>query len=278
MLFSMRAADNGPSIPLYVQGEMIPDAQAFFTNHRVMAPLRQVAEALGAEVRWVSHAMELTIFYNGRYVWLQPGNPRMYTGKYVYDLQGNPLLTRSEAVSLPARPEIMDGVLYAPVAAVMEQLGVYAYWETETASVHMDAPEVPDTPSVVDTRFRTSPPPPEINPVIDAKILQMSTPEHITAKYEADEPFALLCFDSQDINDGVLAVLRAAQILNMRVYGLDTAKYFVAALPFAVNNAACLYRAHGRDKVEALYKLSQTNALEALMEYLSPYGLKASPC
>lgn len=103
-------------------------------NGRVLAPMRAVFEALGAEVSWDAGSSTAIAFKDGKYVAVQVGSfdgiiaeATMANGKYQ--------LKNRRMVGLDAAPIIVDNHTMVPLRFVSESLGADVQWFGNTRQV-----------------------------------------------------------------------------------------------------------------------------------------------
>jgi len=96
--------------------DQISDAAPFIAENRTMVPLRLIAEAMGAEVRWDRNTRTVTI------------------------TQGTTILTLVIDQPLPdglGTPVINNGRTFVPLEFVAESLGVDVEWDSATQSIEV---------------------------------------------------------------------------------------------------------------------------------------------
>ncbi len=109
-------------VKIYLEGHRLEtDVPPKIVNDRTLVPLRFVAEALGARVRWNSESRRVTIERDGESMVLTIGDKRAVFGKteWVMDVE----------------PKIIEGRTMVPVRFVAEALGLAVEWDGEERAV-----------------------------------------------------------------------------------------------------------------------------------------------
>ncbi|MFQ6097717.1 MAG: stalk domain-containing protein, partial [Armatimonadota bacterium] len=88
---------------------------AFVYGGRVYAPLRALAEKMGASVKWEAETQSATVKYGQRATVLRIGEPTV-------EVDG-------EAITLDAAPMRLQGVVYIPLRAAVEAFGATVEWD-----------------------------------------------------------------------------------------------------------------------------------------------------
>jgi hypothetical protein len=206
----------------------------------------------------------MTLYLYGRYVWMQVSNPTLYYGAYEYDQDGAVLWADVEEMPVMARPDIRNGKLYVPLAAMIEALGGYIHWDRDTQTAKISTPPLADA-AMREVRRDGEPD----NPAA-VHLFRWLTTLEVLEKYEGDDPFILLCADGTADGGAVSEVYRAANDLRMRVYGLDTHYYGTAVLPFiAEGDGPRLYVIGGFGRVDTLDEIQYRRVTEMMLDYFS---------
>ena len=109
-------------IKLIINGEnMSFDAPPRTVGGRVMAPVRGVFEALGAEVFWDEETQTITARRDAVIIVMQIGNAVVTINGY--------------EITLDVPPRLVGGLTYVPVRAVAEGLDADVYWDNEARAV-----------------------------------------------------------------------------------------------------------------------------------------------
>jgi hypothetical protein len=95
-------------------------------KHRAYAPVRDLAEALGATVLWDDDARTVTISGDGTIL--------------IFQIGSNVALLNGQEVLLEAPARIVHGYTVTPVRLVVEQLGAEVRWHDTTQSILISRP------------------------------------------------------------------------------------------------------------------------------------------
>lgn len=110
-------------------------------NERLMVPLREFGEAMGAVVNWQEANREITILRDGRYSVLHIDNAMITYGDFAV-LQGViTFVTRNNSI-MESPATLVNGVTYIPLRAVSQSLGATVEWDpvTSTATINSVIP------------------------------------------------------------------------------------------------------------------------------------------
>lgn len=114
-------------IAVFVDGSpLAPDLAPLVEQGRVLAPLRAVAEALGAVVQWREADQSITLLKGDVSVRLKAGSRTAYKNDIEYELE--------------VPPRITSGRTLAPVRWVCETLGAEVAWEENSRKVMITSP------------------------------------------------------------------------------------------------------------------------------------------
>lgn len=159
-------------IPLYLNGERLePEVPPRLVQDTTMVPVRIIAEALGADVKWNQDEQQVTITVDQTKIWLWIGKMEAVVNASSYKLDQVPPMNDA-------------GNTLVPIRFVAENLGLMVKWDNDNRAVHMineqpepeqPNPEQPD-PGVVDpenpsgepggeTEVPAETPPPTTNPI-----------------------------------------------------------------------------------------------------------------
>ncbi|RXZ76639.1 hypothetical protein EBB07_34020 [Paenibacillaceae bacterium] len=111
---------------------------AYLDKGTAMVPLRQIAEALGAQVTAGKDAGKQTVTINGS------------AGQAVLTIGSVEMAAQGRTVQLPAAPQRNGNVTFVPVRALSEALGAVVIWDAPKRTVRIAKPvELPtvDTPA-----------------------------------------------------------------------------------------------------------------------------------
>jgi hypothetical protein len=98
---------NGKSVEL--------DSEPFIMNSRTMVPLRAIAEAFGAEVKWLDRTQTVEIELEGVFISMQIGNKVAMVGSKVYILDAPPVIRKSRT--------------FVPIRFIAEGFGSKVDWD-----------------------------------------------------------------------------------------------------------------------------------------------------
>jgi len=117
------AALRRASISIVHEGEEIAfSATARITNNHAIAPAQELFEALGVYSYTATAEGRITVqTEDGVTITLRTGSYRIHVGGRVY--------------YMPMQPRVIDGVLFVPVRAVADALGLQVEWDRATRSV-----------------------------------------------------------------------------------------------------------------------------------------------
>ena len=104
---------------------ILEQSQLTETDGSILVPLRALAEAVGAGVRWDFTHEVATVTYLGNTIKLKEGQPTA-------DVNGADV-----PVTQPVQK--YEGLLYAPVRFVAENLGLGVTWDEENQTVHISS-------------------------------------------------------------------------------------------------------------------------------------------
>jgi hypothetical protein len=194
------------------------NAKPRISLERLMVPAARVGQAMGAKVDWDADALSMFIFLHDRYLWLQDMNTTLYYGTYAVDTATGRmvLLTVNSARSIP-RPDVYLGTeLTVPLITMVEALGGTVAWYDD-----MQLAAVTGPPHAQPRQYT---PPLSPAPLEEADAAppryQAVTAQEALRKYENDDPFMLICFNSKHTNL-MEEVAQAASDLQIKIYGLD---------------------------------------------------------
>ena len=122
---------EAPRVPagteVFVNGApLVLDVAPLLEQGRVLAPLRAVAEALGAVVQWREADQSITLLKGDVSVRLKAGSSTAYKNDIEYELE--------------VPPRITSGRTLAPVRWVGETLGAEVTWEENSRKVMITSP------------------------------------------------------------------------------------------------------------------------------------------
>lgn len=115
--YSVDAFVNG----ICIDFEKYDNVKPVIENGRTLAPIRAVAESLGAEVTWNEETQSITITDNGIKIEMSIGN----TAAYVNGAE----------VTLDAAPEIRNDRTLVPVRFIAEAFGLDVAWDETSNSI-----------------------------------------------------------------------------------------------------------------------------------------------
>lgn len=107
---------------MFVNGKIVPlDAPPIIVNSRTLVPLRAIAEALGADVKWDPDARQVTVKLNDTTILLTIGNPLAMV---------NGLIT-----PIDTPPIISNGRTMVPLRFIAETLNAEVSWNPDSKTV-----------------------------------------------------------------------------------------------------------------------------------------------
>ncbi len=105
------------------------DAEPFIRNSRTMVPVRAIAEAFGAEVRWEPRSETVEIALDGMFISMQIGNSIAMTGNKVYRLDAPPVIHKSRT--------------FVPIRFIAEAFGSSVEWDAKDQVVTIQRLSLP---------------------------------------------------------------------------------------------------------------------------------------
>ncbi|MEW9670396.1 copper amine oxidase N-terminal domain-containing protein [Ammoniphilus sp. 3BR4] len=99
------------------------DVQPFIEDGRSLAPVRQIAESLGASVDWKGNENQVILKRAGMTVTMKIGHD-------VAHVNNNP-------VKLDVPPQLVNGRTFLPIRFIAESLQEPVYWDTHTKTVYI---------------------------------------------------------------------------------------------------------------------------------------------
>ncbi|HWP98792.1 MAG TPA: family 10 glycosylhydrolase [Syntrophomonadaceae bacterium] len=132
---AMPAAASGSNITVFYNGQQKQfDPAPQIINDRVLVPMRDIFEALGAEISWDPKSNTAIAFKDGKYVSVQIGSKvgvmadaTVVDGKYQVNNPRN--------VKLDAAPIIVNSRTMVPLRFVSESLGAEVQWVGNTSQI-----------------------------------------------------------------------------------------------------------------------------------------------
>ncbi|MFV0502770.1 MAG: N-acetylmuramoyl-L-alanine amidase [Lachnospirales bacterium] len=117
---------NAPDVNLSINNQNLSDLPMppVVIEDRVLVPIREVFEPLGATVEWVADGEYAIVSYNNIVVATQVGNSTM-------DVSGT-------GVTLDAPPLIINDKIMVPVRAISEGIGMEVQWDDKTRTVNIN--------------------------------------------------------------------------------------------------------------------------------------------
>ena len=116
-------------VPVFLNDKPVKfDVSPHLADGRVSVPVREISEALGAEVRWDDSSKTAHISFQDTEVAFKIGEKHM--------------LLNGEAVRIDANASIIDSRTFVPVRALCEALGLDVWWKASEKSVYLS--EKPD--------------------------------------------------------------------------------------------------------------------------------------
>jgi len=206
------------SSKLIVNGTLIKlDTPPEIINGRAMAPVRAIAENIGATVGWEANYRQISLYTHDRYVLLRIGDPNMYYGTFSSDGFGTVSYNAQLVYILEAPPVISKGRALVPLRAIAEGLGAEVNWDPATSAVYINSPGMTPTP-------QPASPTPTPAPASDARYFQEISASQAQRWYDIGAPYILYYYSH--LSETSMAVLQwvqqAAAKENLMVYGVDT--------------------------------------------------------
>ncbi|MCH5186472.1 MAG: carbohydrate-binding domain-containing protein, partial [Oscillospiraceae bacterium] len=115
---------NANGISVNIDGSPVSfDVEPCIINDRTMVPMRNIFEALGAEVSWDDSSRTVTAQKDGNTIILAEGSYEIYKN--------------GSASAIDSPPVIIDGRTLVPVRAVSDALDVDVSWNEESKTVNI---------------------------------------------------------------------------------------------------------------------------------------------
>lgn len=113
-------------IHLVINGQTIAmgEMPAISLNGTTMVPVREVFEAIGGQVFWLSDTGQTAIYYNGNELLFTVDNPNIQLGKSVVTIPDGDQV-----------PMVINGKTMVPIRAVADLLGFSVEWRADTNTV-----------------------------------------------------------------------------------------------------------------------------------------------
>ncbi|MGE5458912.1 MAG: family 10 glycosylhydrolase [Methanobacterium sp.] len=119
-------------------------------NNRVFVPMRDIFEALGAEVSWDDNTRTANAYKDGKYVSVQIGN-RVGISADATVADGQYELHNVQKVNLDAAPAILDNYTMVPLRFISESLGANVQWFNSTRQIYINTDGTVTPPPMVDS-------------------------------------------------------------------------------------------------------------------------------
>jgi len=101
-------------------------------NNIIIAPIRPIAERIGAEWRWNENTQNASIIYGNNGAAVAIGNTSLTVG--------NRNTGFSEYYQLPVTPQISNGVIVGPIEVIFRSLGLNVQRDIVTGILHINTP------------------------------------------------------------------------------------------------------------------------------------------
>lgn len=121
---SMFNISNNPSndLLIYINGQMLySNPPAFISKGHTLVPVRQLFEALGADVTWQSEDRQITIMHPGGTITLTIGS--------------DTALVNGTGVKLDAEPCLKNSATFIPLRFVTENIGAQVEWNNAMRTI-----------------------------------------------------------------------------------------------------------------------------------------------
>lgn len=119
------AANAQQEAGLQIAGKVIEtDPAPFIDSNRVMVPIREIGNALGADVSWDGEKQAVTVVKGNNQITMIIGNPQA--------------MVNGENVKIEVLPVIVDGRAMIPVRILAEGLQVPISWDNATKIVNLE--------------------------------------------------------------------------------------------------------------------------------------------
>lgn len=128
-------AYNQPAISLYVNHKKVETTQMnpVIVDNRVLVPIREVFEAMKAQVTWNGTKKTVTVVHGKTVVVLEVNKKEAYVdGKL-------------KMMDVP--PKVINGKVMIPIRFVSEALGMSVLWDSKVRAVYITEPVKPSIPS-----------------------------------------------------------------------------------------------------------------------------------
>lgn len=183
-------------IKVYVDGSEIEfNTEPFIKNESVLVPLRQIFEAIGADVVWDGATKTITATRDNDVVVLTIGRDTAYKN--------------GESIKLSVSPQVVNGSTYVPLRFIAESFGANVDWVASEKTVYINSFYIQDDydPNYVETEYTpysTGDLETLLNAVANGNVVIIdgeyyATPEYATSIYHA---FHVSNEDISDYRDG----------------------------------------------------------------------------
>ncbi|MDR1000283.1 MAG: copper amine oxidase N-terminal domain-containing protein [Clostridiales bacterium] len=128
--FETSEADTQTGVIIAVNNKQLQLSNApLKVDDRVMGPMREIMQQLGATFVWAQNSRQLSIYGESRYVILTIGSNVMHSGVYRADETGTFLYETKQELTLDLAPRMVNDHVYAPVRPIAEALGAKVNWD-----------------------------------------------------------------------------------------------------------------------------------------------------
>ena len=138
---TVTASVSEKDVTVIFDGETLKfEQKPIIVEGRVLVPLRDICEKLGADVEWESSTQSITITKDSTSLNVSIGSRMMYINNNRYPLY------------LDAPPQIVNGRTVMPIRAVVEELGGEVQWDETERTVSIIYDEIISVPGVRNTQ------------------------------------------------------------------------------------------------------------------------------
>jgi hypothetical protein len=236
-------ANTAAPITVTIDGRILSfeRVQPQIINDRVMVPVRDLGEALGARVEWDGEAEppSVMLFRDNRYAVMGIGLLAMVHGEFeLVDGEIEIDLAAREVLELESPPVIVDDWSLFPLHAVAEAFGVERHWVSETRTVVITTgaggqePDVELPPAQAPEPTATAAAAPTVvqqqntglEPTFpDTDFYRETSGMRVQAMHDSRNRFAVVVFDGRDQSGfaGVQRAINAATRARYQIFGFD---------------------------------------------------------
>ena len=205
----------------------IPTDPLLNVDDRLLAPFRQIGEAMGASVYWDGNTRRILTLFGNRYSIMHVDNSVITYGTFTRNAQGEvQFAADSRTRILEVAPRLVGNLTYIPVRAFAEIVGGEVNWVAHTSTAFITAvppQETPGTPETPPTGNR----PANFGDFSNTSFFRILSSNAIRNMHQDsnNNPFAFVLYDSSLESSKYIVpnIQDLAQELQFRIYGVDMA-------------------------------------------------------